>query len=259
MKNTNNPKKHLGQVFLKEKSIANLAAKSLAIKKQDIVLEIGPGKGILTKAVLNLKPKKLIIIEKDKDLEDFLKEKFKASNLEIIFKDIREIDLDSFLKENKITKVISNLPYYISGYFLRQVLDLKYFPEIIVLMLQKEVSQKILAKKSSFFSVAFGAFFKKEKIKTIKPGSFYPKPKVESEIIRLSKITPKIPLSKKQDFFKLLNLAFKQSRKTLFSNLKLKHQNNLKNIFNKLGLDLKIRAHQLSLNDWLKLFKELEK
>ncbi len=255
------PKKFLGQIFLKEKPIADLIAKSLEVESSDIILEIGPGKGILTESVFSYKPKKIIAIEKDIELKNFLEEKFSNNNLETIFKDIRKINLESFFKKNRITKIVSNLPYYLSGYFLRQILNLGKYPKIIILMLQKEVSQKILARESNFFSVSFGLFFKKEKIRTIKPGSFYPKPNVYSEIVKFSsKKLPIINQDKKQSFFEFLNLAFRQNKKILFSNLKTKYQGDtLEDIFNKLKIERKIRPHQLETEILVEVFKRLEK
>ncbi len=146
-------KKYLGQHFLKSKFYLTLIAKSLDIKKEDIILEIGAGNGNLTKFLGGAR--KIIAVEVDKTLAEELK-KIKMKNLEIILEDIRKINLDSLIEKYKITKICGNIPYYLSGFLFRKILELNHFPETLVFLIQKEMAQKIVPKKNeNFLSIAF--------------------------------------------------------------------------------------------------------
>ena len=251
-------KKHLGQHFLKSKFHLNLIAKSLKIKKEDVILEIGAGEGNLTRFLK--KAKKIIAIEIDKDLVNKL-EKRKIKNLEIILEDVRKIDLNFLIEKYKITKICGNIPYYLSGFLFRKILELNHFPEILVFLIQKEMAQKIVPKKNeNFLSIAFKLVGKTKIISFLKKELFFPKPKVDSAILKVEFFKTQKSLDFRKKFFEFLKLGFLHPNKILISNLAKKYpKEKLKEIFKKYNLSLNLRAYHLSLKDWLILFKEIQK
>jgi 16S rRNA (adenine1518-N6/adenine1519-N6)-dimethyltransferase len=211
------PNKRLGQNFLVSDIILEKIIKSSQIKSSDTILEIGPGTGVLTKALAE-KAKKVIAVEKDKRLAGTLKEELtnKIKNVEIIQGDILKIQS---LKLKKY-KLIANLPYYITAPVIRMFLE-NNPPELMVLMVQKEVGQRICASPPKMSKIAvFSQFYgKPEIISNVSKEYFYPKPKVDSAIL---KIAPFNNLDKKIDrnlFSKIVKAGFSQPRKQLINNL----------------------------------------
>lgn len=248
--------KKLGQVFLKDQSFVNKIIKAGQINEKDLVLEIGAGKGILTQALLKTKAQ-VIAIEKDPELVKFLKKRFENnSNLKIIQGDIRDflISDSQILKSN--FKVIGNIPYYLTSHLIKLLLELEKQPEDIILMIQKEVAQRIIQKPSKMNLLAVSVqFYAHAKIISYVPKTaFSPKPKIDSAII---KITPFVDNKRiktiEQSFFKIIKAGFKQPRKLLINNLCLNLKIDKKIIeksFKKLDLPLNIRAQNLSLDQW---------
>ena len=268
------PKKRLGQVFLKNKAFLSKIIKAGGISSKDTVLEIGPGKGVLTEALLRAKAK-VIAIEKDPQLVDFLKEKFKNhKNLTIIEADIRD-----FLKNKEFSaqysilntqyKVLGNIPYYLTSHLLQLLLELKHQPEVIVFMIQKEVAQRIVAKppKMNLLAVSVQFYSQPEIISYVPKSAFWPQPKVDSAIIKLTPLSVIVYPAKggadeatKQSFFKVVKAGFSHPRKLLISNLSQTFKipkNKLQNIFQKLNLPFNIRAQNLSLENWKDLTTHL--
>ncbi|MGC8651450.1 MAG: 16S rRNA (adenine(1518)-N(6)/adenine(1519)-N(6))-dimethyltransferase RsmA, partial [Minisyncoccia bacterium] len=187
------PKKWLGQVFLKNKVFLSKIIKAGGISSKDVVLEVGPGKGVLTETLLQVGAK-VLAIEKDPQLVKFLQEKFKNhKNLTIIGADIRDfLKNKSFYTKYKIQnteyKVVGNIPYYLTSHLLRLLLELEKKPQIIVLMIQKEVAQRIIAQppKMNLLAVSIQFFAKPEIIAYVPKSAFWPQPKVDSAIIKLT-------------------------------------------------------------------------
>ncbi len=256
-------KKSLGQNFLKSKKIAWKMVESLDLKEGDFVLEIGPGKGALTEILLK-KNIKLILIEKDKRMVDFLEKKFlkeiKTNKLKIIEGDVLKID---FLKIDlsKNYKLIANLPYYITGKFLSKIFSLKNKPALMILMLQKEVIKRIVSDKGSLLSLSVKLYSDPKYLFSISKKNFSPIPKVDSAIIKISNINNDFFKEiKEKDFFIFLKQSFSNKRKTLFNNLKKKYdKEKLEKIFNQFEIDLKIRAEDLKVEDFKKLYLSLKK
>jgi 16S rRNA (adenine1518-N6/adenine1519-N6)-dimethyltransferase len=268
------PEKYLGQVFLKNKRIIQKMVEALEVKEKDLILEIGAGKGILTESLL-LKEAKVIAVEKDPQLVNFLKNRFdNNSKLQIIQGDIRDllnsnfqfliskqIPNSKFQIPNSDYKVIGNIPYYLTSYLFRLLIDLKKKPKLVVLMVQKEVGQRIMGKppKMNLLAVLVQTFFKPELILNVSKNNFWPKPKVDSVVIKLTPLTPPFK-TKKEKFLKLIKAGFSQPRKLLINNLKNKlkiSKNKLEGIFKKLNISLNSRAQDLSLNQWFSLLKFL--
>ena len=253
-------KKSLGQNFLVNPRILDKIVEAADSEKNDIALEIGAGIGNLTEKLAK-KFGKVIAIEKDHRLIEPLQKKFQNTNVEIIEGDILKLDIGKLFR-NSHYKVIGNIPYYITSRFLRTVFEKWPKPELIVLTIQKEVAQRIVAKppKMNLLAVSVQFFAEPEIIAYISKENFRPRPKVDSAIIKL------VPKSKfyilnSKFFFKVARAGFSQKRKILISNLSTKlklKKEGLTKVFEELGLSLKIRAENLNLDDWKNLARTLK-
>ncbi len=216
-----NYKKSLGQHFLKNPEIAKHIVDSLKLTTtDDFVFEIGPGSGILTQFLIEKYPL-LKIVELDKEAIELLKDKFTNIETKIIHGDILKINLIDYA--NKFT-IIGNMPYNISGPLLFNALDYRNNLIEWVGMLQLEVVQRILSNPSKKtygkLSVLLQAYFDIEQIMRLSPASFYPQPKVSSAVIRIIPKKENLPLTKYEDFVKIVKVSFMHRRKTLRNNLK---------------------------------------
>lgn len=264
------PKKSLGQNFLTSQQVARTIVEAGDITADDIVLEIGPGKGMLTQDLF-LFAGKIIAVEKDRELISYLNEKFQKEisqgKLEILEKDILDFDPKVMEFYELGYKVIANIPYYITGKILKQFLGSKCQPKQMVLMLQKEVAERITGgskserkRKESILSISVKAYGKPKIIKTVKAGSFYPKPKVDSAILSIEDISKTFfkKITEKK-FFDVVKIGFKSKRKKLIGNLSsITKRETLTKVFQKINLSENIRAEDLSLQDWERLVQNLD-
>ncbi|MEA2112703.1 MAG: 16S rRNA (adenine(1518)-N(6)/adenine(1519)-N(6))-dimethyltransferase RsmA [Patescibacteria group bacterium] len=255
-------KKSLGQNFLKSKSVLGKIIKAADLEKTDTILEIGPGKGFLTEELLKT-AKKVIAVEKDQRLLGLLEEKFKEeiknSQLKLIYGDILEINPQDLL--NLPYKIIANIPYYITGQFLRKFLSSGLQPIKIVVMLQKEVAKRITTtqEKESILSLSVKVYGQPKYIATVSAKNFSPQPKVDSAILSIDNISKKFFQTADENlFFNLIKKGFSSKRKMLINNLSLIPKTELEQIFRDLKIPLKTRAEDLSARDWKKLFDNLE-
>lgn len=255
------PKKSLGQNFLTSGKAVFEMVKAGNIQKKDIILEIGPGKGALTEKFLETGAK-VIALEKDKELIIFLKEKFKkeieTKKLTLLEKDVLDLDIEKIIKKTENYKLIANIPYYITGAIIEKFLSTNKKPEKIVLLLQKEVAERIIArnKKESILSLAVKFYGTPKLIYKVSAGSFFPKPKVDSAVLEI--ILNKKNYSKNLEirYFKILKGAFTFKRKYMLSNLKKRIQEiNWKEVFDELNINKKSRAEDLSLEKFLEIAK----
>lgn len=236
------------------------------VSTTDTVLEVGPGKGVLTEKLLE-KAGKVIVVEKDQRLIPFLTEKFaleiKKGKLEIIEADILDLEIEKIISE-KSFKLIANIPYYITGQFLRKFLEGQNQPERIVIMVQKEIADRITARdgKENLLSLSVKAYGTPKKIMKVDKENFSPAPKVDSAILAITDISKKFftemdstssPQANEQRFFDILHAGFAHKRKILISNLKSVTGQNLVGVFQTLQIPEKARAEDLNLIDWLKL------
>ena len=232
-------KKSLSQNFLIDKNISKKIVKQVNIYKK-IVLEIGPGYGFMTDHILESNPKKLILVEKDNNLIKYLKDKFKDNKkIEIIEMDIINFNLSNF--KNLI--IISNLPYNISTKIILYLFHFNKNISEMVLMLQKEVAEKFdyrqpimnkykfLTKILSNYNICFN----------VSPNVFFPKPKVESSIVKFKLMNKNMNINKAKIFS---NLIFKNVRKKISNNINIKHSSNL----------LDKRVNQLSIKELLNIY-----
>ncbi len=271
------PEKYLGQHFiLSKKSLAKII-EAAEIKKNDTIIEIGSGLGTLTQELAKTGAK-IIAIEKDPKMISILKETLvNHKNIKIVEADARQLlskptrsptsgGLGISGGKNGY-KIVANLPYNIATFLIRQWLELKNPPELMILMIQKEVAQRICAKPPHLNLLAVGTqFLAIAKVVDYVPAeAFWPKPKVDSAIIKIvpkkkKEMTVLLAIAKRQSFLRIVKAGFSQPRKQLIGNLakKLKiPREKLLEIFKNLNIPEHIRAENLSLDQWLLLVNNL--
>jgi len=258
------PKKSLGQNFLIDNNILNKILK-LADIKNEYIVEIGPGTGNLTKKILELKPKNLILIEKDQLLTVNLKTELKKYiNYKIFNEDILKFDLEKKIKKNSI--IIGNLPYNISSQILVKLVKFKrWLPKYkkLILMFQKEVADKILAKYNTVnygrLSILTAARLKITNHFNVSPNSFYPVPRVKSTVLVFEPINNK--------HFKVKNIKNLENISHVFFSKKRKMINKaFRELFNKptdvakkININLNLRPNEISENEYFKITETFEK
>jgi len=249
------PKKRLGQNFLVDKNVLNKIIEAANLSLKDIVLEIGPGTGILT-IELAKRTKKVIAVEKDRELCAMLKENLKNyKNVEIINADILGVRPPILGGRTPKYKIVANLPYYITSPVIRKFLEAENPPQSMILMVQKEVAQRIIAKppQMNILAVAVQFYAEPKIISYVSKNSFWPKPKVDSAIIKIvphvGRTTSHIKIGV---FFSLVKMGFSSKRKMLKNNLKIEEST-----FKNLGLNPKTRAENLSIENWIKLYEKI--
>lgn len=249
----------MGQNFLIDRGVLKKITEASDLKSDDVVLEIGPGLGILT-LELAKKVKKVIAVEKDKKMCQILKEVLGVRGVRNVRIGNRDILNTKYELPDTKYKLVANLPYYITSPVIRKFLEAENRPQLIILMVQKEVAQRICAKppKMNLLAVAVQFYATPRIISYVSKKSFYPQPKVDSTII---KITPKpVPKINTKKFFNLVKTGFSSKRKFLINNLSrgLKIVNcKLKIVFDQIQLGQKLRAENLSIQDWLSLFHKI--
>jgi len=238
------PKKLFGQSFLTNPKIYQKIVETAEIKKGEKVLDVGAGTGILTRYLIDAGAD-VIAVEKDRDLIPQLKEN--APEAEIIEGDILKIDL-SDLREYKI---VANIPYYLTSRLIKTIFEKWPKPELIVLMVQHEIAKRITAKPPDMSMLALSVQYYSEPkiIDKVGKGSFWPRPEVDSAILKL---TPKEGVEKNDELFNLAKKAFLGKRKKLGTTLK-QH----KKLLEKVGIDPNRRPETLTPQDWLKLANSL--
>ncbi len=263
-------KKSLGQNFLKSKKALIAMVDAAQVHHGELVLEIGPGQGVLTEKLLETGAK-IIAVEKDDRLIEPLKEKFvkeiESGQLKIIHDDILELDLHSLGLKVGEYKLIANIPYYITGLIFRKFLSGDFQPSKLVLMVQKEIADRIIARdsKESLLSLSVKVYGEPKKIMKVEKENFSPAPKVDSAILLVDNISKNFfDTIKEEDFFELIKAGFAHKRKILMANLKnyfkkdteIKEKN-FEEIFSFLEIPSKSRAEDLLLYDWKKLLSKI--
>ena len=252
------PKKYLGQNFLIDKNIIDKIIKVADIKKTDLILEVGPGLGFLTKE-LTSRAKQVIAVEKDKKMVDIL-EKEPVKNLQVWNDDILKVSEAQLRKGfgGKPYRIIANLPYNITSHFIRQFLETDYPPQEMILMVQREVAERIMSTPPNMNLLGISVqFFSEPKIEFIvRPGSFFPSPKVDSAIIHLKNIKVDKKKVDYKKFFEIVRLGFGQKRKQLKNNLK---DTGGEGRLSEVGLKETVRAQELSLEDWVNLVNKIDR
>ncbi len=253
-------KKSLGQHFLKSQSALTKIRDAGSIDDTDTVLEIGPGTGALTE-LLVVSAKKVIAIEKDRDLIPILEETFAAEiaseKLLLLEADIMNFDPCVLAGEFGIKKykLVANIPYYITGAIIEKFLSTAHQPETIVILIQKEVAERIIARdhKESILSIAVKAYGVPKIIAKVPPGAFVPPPTVDSAILSIEGITRNFFADADETvFFAMMKSVFGKKRKQIGGSLAefLGNKENALAALAKAGIDSKTRPEDISLHTW---------
>jgi 16S rRNA (adenine1518-N6/adenine1519-N6)-dimethyltransferase len=249
------PSKSLGQHWLRDRDTLAHIADCAELSPDDTVLEIGPGQGTLTSELLR-RAGKVVAIEFDDDLAAKLPAQFPGKNLEVISGDILEFDL-STLPNNY--KVVANVPYYITSKIVQLLMTANNKPQIAVLLVQKEVAQRLAAKpgKMSILSVSAQVFAGVTLGDIVPAKLFTPVPKVDSQVIILrTRQKPIFAEISETDFFRVVKAGFSSKRKklrtSLSGGLKLP-KDEIEAILSKSGISPDVRAESLNLDDWVRL------
>lgn len=255
------PNKFLGQNFLIDKKVLEKIIETAQIKEGDNVIEIGPGLGVLTQALLS-KGANVAAIEKDKDLIPALRENLREyKNYKILNDDFLTLDPEKLILgfSGKPYKIVSNIPYYITSPVLRKILSADTKPQEIVFLVQREVAERIAAEpgQMSLISV-FVQFYGTPSVAGIaRPESFWPKPKVESAILKtIIDKKPALAGDELKNFWRLAKIGFSSRRKTLANNLAAGFHIKPPEVRDRLklmGFNDKTRAQELTMENWLKL------
>jgi 16S rRNA (adenine1518-N6/adenine1519-N6)-dimethyltransferase len=284
--------KSLGQNFLIDENILDKIVQAAELNKDDVVIEIGPGFGTLTEE-LSEKCGKVIAIEKDKKLAELLKRKVETrlitslpaqngstalkglwsqhvKNTVVINDDILRVDLKEFIKKyapGGKYKLVSNIPYYITSPIIKLFLESDVQPEFIVLLMQKEVAERICAKpgKLSVLALSVQVYGEPEIVDYVDKSSFYPEPKVDSAILKIKNIKKIFSDEHYKNLFRIIKIGFSSKRKKLANNLsaglhisKMQVETRLiASLLSEAGISLNARAQELELEDWEKLEKIL--
>lgn len=266
-------KKSLGQNFLKSEKALNNIVRAGELTSKDTVLEIGPGTGNLTQKLLETNAQ-IVAVEKDDNLFLLLKQRYKkeisVKRLTLIHDDILNFKPTKFdLKKNNY-KLIANIPYNLTGIIIRKFLETEAQPEKLVLLVQKEVAERIVARngKESILSISVKVYGTPRYVETVKAGSFAPMPKVDSAILEINTISKAffsnmgcVDTECQQlegGFFEMVRAGFKSKRKKLSSNLAvIFNKEKVKSIFEKLNLDENTRAEDVNIETWRKLAEVL--
>ena len=266
--------KNLGQNFLIDATVMDEMIGISQITKKDLVIEIGPGLGTLTKKLLE-QAKKVIAIEIDSRMVTILEERFfSSSHLEILHQDILKLDIKQKIKEEKekdefaSVKIVANLPYYITTPILMKLLEEQLEIESITVMIQKEVAERICSlpgeKKAGAITYRVYYYAEAEQRLVVPHTSFLPEPEVESEIIQLTiRKNPPVLVKNEKKMFKLIQASFQQRRKTLANVLVNYHVLSKKEEASKmlqvLGFDEKIRGEDLTMEQFAIIADYFEK
>lgn len=260
------PKKLFGQNFLISKGILDKIVKSANLSKNDIILEVGPGLGALT---FKLSPlvNKILAVEKDKNLIKIITERIaeeKIKNIEIIEHDILKFDPTTYNLQPKTYSLVANIPYYLTSALIRKFLETEDRPSKIILMIQKEVAQRICApkyeEKMNLLALSVHFYADAKILFYVSRENFWPAPKVDSAVIE---ITPKEKLADVDEklFFKIIRAGFSSKRKQLASNLSqnLKiPKEKVEDILQQINLNPKIRAEELKMENWIEFIKTIK-
>lgn len=260
--------KSLGQNFLISEEVVQTIIESSQIKKEDLVIEIGPGLGTLTKYLLE-KARKVVCIELDKKMVNILEDRFSLyENFELLNQDVLKVDLKKLIENERKNaniqnvKIVANLPYYITTPIIMKLLEEELPLESITVMIQKEVADRLIAipgeKETGAITYSVYYYAQAQGILEVPNDSFIPEPEVISKVIKLTiRKKPIVKVEKKEVMFKIIKCAFLQRRKTLLNvlvNTKVftSKEEGIQ-ILEKLGINKSIRPEKLKLEDYAKI------
>lgn len=248
--------KSLGQHWLRDESALSAMCEAAEVAGSDNVLEIGPGLGTLTELLVS-KADTVTAVEFDDNLARQLPDRVKADNLEVVNQDILHFDLGEMPKNYKL---VANIPYYLTSNLIRRISESNNPPSIAVILIQKEVAERVVAGpgEMSLLSVTAQFYWKASLGRIVEAELFDPVPKVDSQILILSKrLNPLFEVDTRK-FFRVVKAGFSQRRKTILNSLSAGLQlskDEVKSICDKAGIDSARRSQSLSLDEWHELYE----
>lgn len=263
--------KSLGQNFLINSEVVENIVNSSEINKEDMVIEVGPGLGTLTKYLLE-KAGKVLCIELDTKMIKILNDRFSEyDNFEIINADVLKVNLNEVIAENKKNgkiknvKVVANLPYYITTPIIMKLLEEKLQIESITVMIQKEVANRLSeipgGKETGAITYTVYYYADTKILLEVPKDGFIPEPEVTSAVIQFNILkAPRVNVKNEEDFFKLIKQSFLMKRKTLVNALtgyKNKEKQDIINILQELDINERVRAEQLTLEQFVKIYEKM--
>jgi 16S rRNA (adenine1518-N6/adenine1519-N6)-dimethyltransferase len=250
------PRKRLGQSFLRDRSFLAHLINALEIEREDAVLEIGAGTGVLTRALAK-HAGHVVAVELDDSLYRLLEEELASvANIELWHGNA--LDFDPCEHMPQAYKLAGNIPYYLTGPILRHFLETQCQPRVLVLMVQREVAERIVAPPGqlSMLGVSVQAYAHAKIVARVPPGAFFPRPKVESSIVRLTPHSQRLSGGDRELFFQVVRAGFSTRRKQLLNALGVGlniSRGRSKDLLRRAGLDETRRAETLSIDDWQSL------
>lgn len=252
------PKKSLGQNFIYDDYVLAKIAEAAELTSHDELLEIGPGLGALTRHLAHA-ARRVVAVELDGRLIPILQEQLSDyTNAELVEGDILDIDPADYFQQDY--KVVANVPYYITGAILRHLLSGRYKPTVVVLTVQQEVAERLTAEPGdlSLLAVSVQFYGRVEIVERIKAGAFWPRPDVDSAVIRISLYDDRVVgPDEEAAFFRLVKAGFSQKRKQLQKNLRMIEGDKaqVRQMLQSAGVDGKRRAETLTLEEWAAVFQ----
>ena len=256
-------KHSLGQNFLKDKGVLAKIIDSVDVKEDDLIVEVGPGQGALTR-FLKLFKANLRCFEVDTRVKKYL-DAFEDEKTKVVYNDFLKINLEDELKDIKYNDlyVIANLPYYITTPIIEKMINSSLDVKAMVLMVQNEVADRLSAKTGSkdygAITVYLNYYYDVEKLFFVHRSAFDPAPNVDSAVIKLSKKDKELELKDKDLFFKLVQDSFRMKRKNIRNNLRNYDLDKISEVLESYGLDLTVRAEAISLQCFVDMANELSK
>lgn len=255
------PLKRLGQHFLKDPRTVHRIVEALDPKPDETIVEIGPGTGALTSALLE-RAGRVVAVEFDQNLEPLLRERFAdRANFKLVMGDALTIDFCAEIQPAHHARLAANLPYNISTAILQRLISQRSCLTEMVVMLQREVVERVLAPAGSsergYLSVVVEAYAETEKLFDVAPGAFRPPPKVWSSVMRLT-FRPRV-IANEDLFWETVSAGFAQKRKTILNNLRhaperlqdvLQRNGGASIVLCKAGVELQRRAETLTIEEW---------
>jgi 16S rRNA (adenine1518-N6/adenine1519-N6)-dimethyltransferase len=259
-----NFKKKYGQNFLKDYNIINKIVDGSLVDKDTLVIEIGPGGGALSEKII---PRcgYAILYEIDTSLQDYLEEKLKYDNYKIIFKDFLEANILEDIKDYKYSKmyVVANLPYYITTPIISKFINDKVFPDKMVIMVQREVADRLSASVGSkdygSLTVFLNYYYAINKLIDVSRNCFVPQPNVDSAVVVMELKNDRLEVSNEELFHQIVRDSFQFKRKNIRNNLKNYDLNIISKVLEKYGYDLGVRAENLELEVFIDIANEIDK
>lgn len=265
--------KSLGQNFLIDSEVVSGIVDNAKVSKEDLIIEIGPGLGTLTSLLLE-RAGKVVCIELDKRMVNIITDRFALyENFEVINEDVLKVPLKSIIEENlkmhnlRNAKVVANLPYYITTPIIMKLLEDRLNLQSITVMVQKEVAERLTetpgGKETGAITYSINYFADSEIVIQVPNTSFIPAPEVNSAVMKLTLLDkPRVIVKDEKKLFNIIKIAFMQKRKTLVNSLNngniLESKENIEKMLTELGIDLKARAENLTLEQFAQIADYVE-